>query len=101
MKKRAIKIMLLLVVLMTVMLYVVEWASQPRQPVASPAAKPLAVQPTNAFLLSTNSLSYEVREHLSISLDHVRSEINHTTNWADIEALRLVEGTLTNALAHP
>lgn len=95
MTKQRLKIAALMVVFVTAMLYLVEWVSDHGKPVVS---GPLIKLPV---LSSTNAISYEVREHLNIALDHVRGTLAHSTNSADIEALRLVEISLTNALAHP
>ena len=89
----------LLCLTMLLMLYVADWVK------SKPATKPNAATAvfTNALSLSlgTNAMSPAVRAGLQVALEHIRTEMGHTTNSNDLDNLREAEKTLTNVLARP
>jgi hypothetical protein len=53
------------------------------------------------FVGSSSTMTASVRAGLMVALERIRTEMVHTTNTVDLEALRAAETTLTNALARP
>jgi len=97
--KEGLKLAALACCVVLAMLYLVDWVSNAVKPAAT---KYVVSQLTNAAaILSTNAMSPTTRASLTVSLEHIRDEIGHTTNTTDLQVLRAAEFGLTNVLSHP
>lgn len=93
MNRQSIQLALALCCLVLGLLYALEWVSR--------AGKTQATKPSVAQVIATNAMSSNVRAGIMVALEHVRTEIDHTTNATDLSVLRAAEASLTNVLSRP
>jgi len=93
MNKQSIQLAMVMCCIILGLLYAMEWVTK--------AGKTQAAKSSAAQVTVTNAMSPNVRAGIMVALEHVRTEIDHTTNATDLSVLRAAEASLTNVLSRP